>query len=146
MERKGIQSPTVGTRSPLEVQIERRKFLAASLGLFGTLPFFQLFRIGKLEDPYFFLASIIGKYSPEQDRSNIMNEKVFRDINDQMLSQKKILKFRFIQLKNNRSFLYIFNSKKSYLAWQKAIDSLNQVSSKKLPRDTRCFQTEGFLA
>lgn len=146
MKSKEIQTQARGVfQNILKFQIEKRKFLAASFSLFGALPAFQFLKIGNHNTPYFFLASIIGKYSPEEDRSNFRNKQIFKGYNDRMLDQRKILNHQVIQLKNNISYLYIFDSKESFLSWKKKINDSNKVFPEKLPSNVRYFQTEGFL-
>ena len=125
-------------------QSGKRNFLMASLGLFGTLPFFQIFKAGKHENPYFFIASVRGGRVSELDAINFRNKEMLNALENKMFKEKKILKLRSVSLKDKISWVYVFDNRESYRKWDKAIKAMIR-PTKQLPSKFQYFQSTGFL-
>ena len=128
-------------------QSGKRKFLMASLGLFGSLPFFQFFKAGKHKTPYIFIASLRGGHVLELDAINFRNKKMLDALDSKMLKEKKILKIRSISSKNKTSWVYVFDSQNSRKKWGNEILKQKLFSSDRLAYNNLYFsQSEGFFA
>ena len=123
---------------------ERRNCLAYFFGLFGFLPLIQPFKY-LIKKPYFFLAHLHGKYIPRNTNEVYMKTDLFKILNNRMFREGKIIKYRYIPAENKTSWLYVFDSYKSYKEWGTEIEKLQIFSHKKLPSHLKHFKKEGFL-
>ena len=136
MKREGIQPKITRDQHALGSQIEKRKFLAGSFGLFGVLPGFQLFRINKPKRPYFFAISI----SLVGEGKSFMNQKMLDILDDQMFRRGEILKICSVaKHKDKESWLYIFDSQKSWIKWDREIEKNRIVNYSKVEKTTYQF-------
>ena len=126
------------------IQFEKREFLMTSFGLLGALPLFQLFKVGKYQAPYFFMASLRGGHVSELDAINFRNKTLLDALDNKMLKEEKILKMQFVSLKKKTSWMYVFNSRDSYWKWHKAVEEIMH-PVKRLPSNFQYFQLTGFL-
>ena len=145
--RKAIRSEVImNSRKILGFQTEKRHFLFSVLAFIGSLPFFNYFKPKQYKKAYFFVASLSGTYSPKKDNIGFMNKKFIDALNKKMKDQKKIVKKQDISLKNKSFWLYIFDSKESYLEWSKAFEKFPTIFSIENKPDHLAFSCKkGYL-
>ena len=118
-------------------QSGKRKFLMASLGLFGSLPFFPFLKSVK-RNPYFSTVTLIkvpANITPSLEPDLMMGDpscvkrnqdywQKFKTIKDDFVESKKLLYMTTVPYKENGLFAVYgyWKSKESYVAFLKSID------------------------
>lgn len=118
-------------------EFSKRKFIFSSIGFLGVLPFSQFFTF-QHKRGYLFCASINSSDLPKED-SKYMRRSAFRLLKNKMLHQKKLLSFHHYRIPSQKRtvWIYVFDSRKSFLEWRGEVKARGMFVSEYLPSHLR---------
>ena len=94
---------------------------------------------------YFFIGAITGEDLSQLKSADFEKRNLINILNGKMIKKKKILTMTHLHKQNKISWIYVFNSKKSYQEWKEIIRRHKMFQSKKISNTYKYFQKEGFL-